>query len=240
MGISIEGLLSDLSGGLIDFGMQSELQEDAQAFSAQQFERQKEHEKDMFGLESGFSEKMATSAYDRQRTLLMDSPELQMQGLKKAGLNPILAATGGFKSPAGGSMPIASARAASGGSGSSAGMGHVGKVQLGQAKLLYEQAKLTSAQKAKTDAETTRIQSEQPKKDFFQFFWQTFNGSIQRFDEAWQQWSKRNREWLNNWMSENGLTIESIKQDFKKYVIDAPPGKNPVSGGHGRKQRRGK
>jgi len=240
MGLLDIPIVGDIIGTGLEFLGTQDLQNDAQAHSAHMFGLQSQHDKDMFGLESEFSSAQAQKAYERQRSLLQDSPGLQMKGLKSAGLNPILAATGGFKSPAGGSMPIPRAASHSSAKGDSTSSPSISKVALGQARLLNEQAKLTSAQKAKTNAETTRIQSEQPKKDFFQFFWQTFNGSIRRFEEAWQQWSNRNREWLNNWMKENGLTLESIKQDFKKYVIDAPPGKNPVSGGHGRKQRRGK
>lgn len=157
MGFSLGGLVSDLTGGLIDFGMESELQEDAQAFSAQQFEKQKEHEIDMFGRESEYATARALEQYNRQRSLLQDSPGLQMKGLKSAGLNPILAATGGFKSPAGGALPIPAARASATAKGASTSSGHSGNIRFGQARLLHEQANLTSAQKAKVEKETEYV-----------------------------------------------------------------------------------
>jgi len=233
-------IIGDVVGTGLEILGAGSLQNDAQAHSAQMFTEQVKHDKDMFGLESAYSSAQAQKAYQRQRSLLQDSPGLQMKGLKSAGLNPILAATGGFKSPAGGSMPIPRAATHSSARGDSTSSPSISKVQLGQARLLNEQAKLTSAQKAKVDAERTRIQSEQPKKDFWMFFWKVYNGTLQKFDEAFNKWANSNREWLDNWMDEHGLSIKSIKEDFRKYVTDAPPGKNPISGGYGRKQRRNK
>ena len=150
-------IVGDIAGGLIGHASSSELQEDTQAHSAAMFEKQKQHEIEQWGRESQWSSAQAQKQYQRQRNLLQDSPGLQMQGLKSAGLNPILAATGGFKSPAGGSMPIPSARASASAKGGGAGIGAGAKVQLGQARLLNEQARLTSAQKNKVVEETKYV-----------------------------------------------------------------------------------
>ena len=144
--------------GLLETGLEfvgdKHLQNDAQDHSAQMFVEQSKHDKDMFALESEFSSAQAQKAYERQRSLLQDSPGLQMQGLKSAGLNPILAATGGFKSPAGGSMPIPHASAKSSAKGDSTSSPSLSKPALAQANLMNAQAALTSAQKAKVEKET--------------------------------------------------------------------------------------
>jgi len=191
------GFIKDLTGGLVNFGFESELQEDSQAHSAHMFELQKAHDIDMFGKESEFATAKSKEQYDRQRLLLQDSPGLQMKGLKSAGLNPILAATGGFKSPAGGSMPIPSARATPSAKGVSAGMGHVGKVQLGQAKLLSEQAKLTSAQKAKVEKETEYVGSKTDIAEPVKMLMQAIAGMLEQSNID-RQTTKRVMEWLES------------------------------------------
>jgi len=241
MGIS----LNPFTGfGLLETGLEylgdKNLQNDSQEHSAQMFGMQSQHDKDMFGLESKFVQSSAKDQYNRQRALLQDSPGLQMQGLKSAGLNPILAATGGFKSPAGGAMPIPHASAKSSAKGDSTSSPSLSRPALASAHLMKKQADLVESQKNKTDAETRRIQSEQPKKDFFQFFWKVYNGTIQQFDKAFKEWSESNKQWMGDFMDKYGLSWQSVKDDFRQYVIDAPPGKNPVSGGQGRKKRRGK
>jgi len=154
MGLLDIPVVGDVIGTGLEIAGAGYLQNDAQAHSAQMFTEQVKHDKDMFGLESAFSSAQAEKAYERQRSLLQDSPGLQMKGLKSAGLNPILAATGGFKSPAGGSMPIPRAASHSSAKGDSTSSPSISRVQLGQARLLNEQAKLTSAQKAKVEKET--------------------------------------------------------------------------------------
>lgn len=208
---------------LIEHGSARDLQEDTQMHSEAMFAKQAQHDKDMFGLESGFITSTAKDQYNRQRALLQDSPGLQMKGLKSAGLNPILAATGGFKSSAGGAMPVPAARASSsakgeGGGSSGARSNNYSMVAQANAKYLYEQAALTSAQKAKTLAETKKIQSEQPKKDFFEFFWNKFNGDIRNFDNAFSKWADENGKIMNELIDTLGSTFEQIKQEFKEYV----------------------
>jgi len=189
------GILSILGGAassavdtLIGHASSSELQEDTQAHSAQMFEKQKEHEIDMFGRESEYATARAKEQYDRQRALLQDSPGLQMKGLKSAGLNPILAATGGFKSPAGGTLPIPSARASAGAKGGGAGISSGARsniadniVKMSQAKLLEEQAGLTSAQKAKVVEETGYVDT---KDALLQFAKQIMDMANKALDQA--------------------------------------------------------
>jgi hypothetical protein len=165
-------IVGDLLGAGAEHASAKDLQNDSQAHDAHMFGMQAEHDKNMFGLESEWASAQAKKQYDRQRTLLLHSPWLQMRGLKKAGLNPILAATGGFKSPAGGSLPIPSARASSSakGSGQSSPMG--AKLALGEVKIRQEQAKLISQQRQTTaqqgwyyGAQAQKAQSEAKKAD---------------------------------------------------------------------------
>jgi hypothetical protein len=136
------------------------LQNDAQAHDSHMFHMQAGHDKDMFGLESEFASAQAAKQYERQRALLQDSPRLQMEGLKSAGLNPILAATGGFKSPAGGSLPIPSARASSSAKGAGQGSPPGAKLQLGQYRLLTEQANATAKQAQLSEAQAEKVKKE--------------------------------------------------------------------------------
>jgi hypothetical protein len=136
------------------------LQNDAQAHDSHMFHGQVAHDKEMFGLESDFASAMAKKQHQRQRQLLYDSPRLQMEGLKNAGLNPILAATGGFKSPAGGSLPIPSARASSSAKGAGQGSPPGAKLQLGQFRLLSEQANATAKQADLNEAEAAKVRKE--------------------------------------------------------------------------------
>jgi hypothetical protein len=150
-------IVGDLISAGVGHASAKNLQNDAQAHDSHMFHMQAGHDKDMFGLESDFASAQAAKQYERQRALLQDSPRLQMEGLKSAGLNPILAATGGFKSPAGGSLPIPSARASSSAKGAGQGSPPGVKVQLGQYALLREQANLTAKQAAKVEKETEFI-----------------------------------------------------------------------------------
>jgi hypothetical protein len=155
-------IVGDIAGGLFGHASASELQEDSQAHSEAQ------HEKDMFGLESDWSSAQSKTQYERQRELLYDSPGLQMKGLKAAGLNPILAATGGFKSPAGGTLPIPTARAGSSAKGGGAGMAQGSKFMFGvtqekvqSAKLMEEKRDTEESMQDYYNAEAAKKRSEQ-------------------------------------------------------------------------------
>ena len=190
-------IVGDVLGtGLEFFGTQA-LQNDAQAHSAHMFTQQVQHDKDMFGLESEFSSAQAQKAYERQRSLLQDSPGLQMKGLKSAGLNPILAATGGFKSPAGGSMPLPRAASHSSAKGDSTSSPSLSKVSLGQARLLNEQAKLTSAQKAKVEKETEYVGTKTDIAEPVKMLMQAIAGMLEQSNVD-RQTTKRVMEWLES------------------------------------------
>jgi hypothetical protein len=145
-------IVGDILGGITGHASAKSLQDDQQSFNNMMFNQEVAHAKDMFKLESDFTSNMAEKQYDRQLELLKNSPMLQMQGLKSAGLNPILAATGGFKSPAGAGLSIPIARASTA-RGSGSGVSSAAKLTIGQTNLLKAQANQSNAQ-----AELTRAQ----------------------------------------------------------------------------------
>jgi hypothetical protein len=153
-------IVGDLVSAGFGHASAKNLQNDSQAHDSHMFGLQAEHNKAMFGLESDFASAQAAKQYERQRSLLKDSPGLQMQGLRSAGLNPILAATGGFKTPAGGSLPIPTARASSSAKGSGGGSPPGAKLTLGQFNLLKEQATATAKQGNLYDAQADKVRKE--------------------------------------------------------------------------------
>jgi hypothetical protein len=165
-------IVGDLLGAGVEHASAKNLQNDSQAHDSHMFGMQAGHDKDMFGLESEFASAMAAKQFQRQRQMLRAAPQLQVQGLKAAGLNPILAATGGFKSPAGGSLPIPSARASSSAKGSGQTAPSGAKLALGEYKIRQEQAKLITQQRQTTaqqgwyyGAQAQKAQSEAKKAD---------------------------------------------------------------------------
>ena len=226
------GILSILGGAassavdtLIGHASSSELQEDTQAHSAQMFEKQKEHEIDMFGRESEYATARAKEQYERQRALLEDSPGLQMRGLKSAGLNPILAATGGFKSPAGGSMPIPTARASAGAKGGGAGIASGARsniadniMKVAQAKLLAEQANLTSAQEAKVKEETKFVGTKTDIAEPVAMLMQAIAGLLEQSNID-RETTQRVWEWLNSEIPD--VTKPITKQQQMKMLQKA-------------------
>jgi hypothetical protein len=153
-------IVGDLLGVGAEHASAKNLQNDSQAHDSHMFGMQAEHDKTMFGMESEFASAQAAKQYERQRKMLQDSPRLQMEGLKSAGLNPILAASGGFKSPAGGSLPIPTARASSSAKGSGQTAPAGAKITVGQAKLLREQATATAKQGNLYDAQADKVKKE--------------------------------------------------------------------------------
>jgi hypothetical protein len=136
-------IVGDILGAVGGHASAKHLQNDAQAHDSHMFIQQVAHAKDMANLQ-----------YQKQRDLLKDSPGLQMQGLKMAGLNPILAATGGFKSSTGAGLSIPVAR--SGGSSASPGT----RLQIGQTKLLTQQANAQEAQADMYKAQADKAREE--------------------------------------------------------------------------------
>jgi hypothetical protein len=153
-------IVGDVIGTAAGHWSAKDLQKTARSHDKAMFGEQALHDKQMFGLESDFAAKQAARQHHRQRVLLQDAPQLQMEGLKAAGLNPILAATGGFKSPAGGALPIPTARASSSAKGSGGGAPPGAKLQLGQYRLLMEQANATAKQADLSEAQAEKVRKE--------------------------------------------------------------------------------
>jgi hypothetical protein len=101
MGFSLDNLNPFTGFGLLDTGLEylgsSELQEDAQAFDAELFDKSTAFAVEQFGRESDFTKEMQDRQYQYNLQAIKEAPSQLMAGLKAAGLNPILAATGGFK-----------------------------------------------------------------------------------------------------------------------------------------------
>jgi hypothetical protein len=154
-------IVGDVAGAIVGGLTGRSNQNDAQAHDAHMFIQQVAHDKEMFELEKSSAKEFASDQFERQKQLLMQSPKLQMEGLKSAGLNPILAATGGFKSPAGGGLSIPVPRASSSAKGSSGGgIAQGAQLRVGQTKLLTQQANAQEAQ-----AEMFKAQADKARKE---------------------------------------------------------------------------
>jgi hypothetical protein len=220
------------------------------AFAVEQFGREKEFEFEKLAKQYGYNRAMQIMQYRLNQKSVIDTPGNLVKGLKAAGLNPILAATGGFRTNAPGvsALPTSTGSAKAAASTPSRGGSPGGaRSNVASATLMKSQAgvnakqqDLLHAQVQKVKAETRKIESEQPKKDFFEFFWKVFSGDINRFDKAFDQWAAKNKEIVDGLIDSLEESYQGLKQDFRKYVLEAPGGKNPISGGSGRKNRRGK
>lgn len=155
MGLSLGSILSSVSGipivgDLLGAGAEhasaKHLQNDSQAHDAQMFTQQAQHDKDMFKLESDFNAREALNAYNREREFAKDMPLMQVEGLKKAGLNPMLAATGGFRAASGGDQQ-ASAKASSSAKGSGGGSPPGARLVMGETAKRYAETELLKEQR---------------------------------------------------------------------------------------------
>jgi hypothetical protein len=161
MGLFDLPIVGDVAGALVGGLTGRSNQNDAQAHDAHMFIQQVAHDKEMFELEKSSAKEFASDQFQRQKQLLMQSPKLQMEGLKSAGLNPILAATGGFKSPAGGGLSIPVPRASSSAKGSSGGgIAQGAQLRVGQTKLLTQQANAQEAQADMYKAQADKAREE--------------------------------------------------------------------------------
>lgn len=150
-------IVGDIMGSITGHASAKNLQNDAQAHDSAMFGMQADYGREMFDKEAQFATDMSQEQYNRQINLLKNSARYQMQGLEKAGLNPILAATGGFKSPAGAGLSIPVARASASAKGSGAGSSPGARLTIGQTRLLEAQANQANAQAELTRAQTTNV-----------------------------------------------------------------------------------
>lgn len=153
--------VGDVANAAFGHASSKSLQNDSQEHDATMFVEQAKHDKEMFELESDFNSAEAAKAYDRQRQFYKDAPGLQMAGLKSAGLNPILAATGGFKTASGGSQQ-ASASASSSARGSGGGVPAGSRLILGETAKRYAEADLIKEQR-NTEIERQELIRQQSK-----------------------------------------------------------------------------
>lgn len=175
MGFSLGGMLGGLAsipivGDLIGAGAEhasaKNLQNDSQAHSFEMFKHQSKHDKDMFGLESDFNAREALKAYNREREFTRDMPSMQVEGLRAAGLNPLLAATGGFR-PASGGMQQASAKASSNAKGSSGGSPPGARLAIGEVQKRFAEAGLyrekQETEKTLQDVNTAKAEADRAR-----------------------------------------------------------------------------
>jgi hypothetical protein len=249
------GFLGDAFDFISGHASAKNLQNDAQSHDSHMFHMQAGHDKDMFGLESDFASAMAKKQHQRQRQLLYDSPRLQMEGLKNAGLNPILAATGGFKSPAGGSLPIPSARASSSAKGAGQASPPGVKMALGEYKIRQEQAKYidqqrrTSAkhaelyekQKDKTEAETVGKNFDNLVKRFNTKFYTEAESGLMTMDKVFQILQEFSLSGaFKNAYERFGMSPKEAYERLKELGEEYIGNRNSYKGGTGGRNRRNK
>lgn len=162
-----------------------------------------------------FNERMSSTAVQRR-----------MEDMRKGGINPILA--GKYD----GSSPVSSPPSGSAASYSStpsipnkmrAAMESANSaLQLKRTKAEISNLQATNANinanSAKVQAETDAITSQQPKKEFFEFFWKQYNKDIRNFDKAFQDWASKNRQQVDAWLDKMDQSLTDMKDDFKDYI----------------------
>lgn len=95
------------------------------------------------GLSFGLNQISASKAHDRAKNMMTRGPGYRMEGLRAAGLNPILAASGGLSGPP---TPVSQAHAASGAKGGDPLVG-------AQKRLINQQTSAALAQEVKSTSE---------------------------------------------------------------------------------------
>lgn len=117
----------------------------------------------------------AGEAYDRWKNMQTRGPGYMMQGLRAAGINPILAAGGGIKAGASGRPPQAAPATSR----------HTNVLAGAQMKLLQSQTSAADAVRDKTKSEQTLVDiraaleaTEMPRKKFLEQYFASPNGQL--------------------------------------------------------------
>lgn len=155
-------ILGDVLGAGIEHASAKDLQHRGHDFDREMWDKQSAFAVEQFGRESDLQRELQKSQFDYQMRGVQEQPGRLVKGLKQAGLNPILAASGGFRA----NSPNVSMGSASASTPSSARSGSPSgaKMAIGQAykniKLTDSQANLNSALSA-TEASKQRMLGEQ-------------------------------------------------------------------------------
>lgn len=165
MGVSLDNLNPFTGFGLLDSAIDHASAKDIQ-------HRGFDFDREMFDKQVSFSKEFSETQYNRYLEAIRKTPSLHVSGLREAGLNPILAASGGFQ-PSSGSIPSVPS-ITSGRSGSSGGTRSqvatqsregflakkTGKVLDAQYNTVAQQGWLNSANASKAMAEAEKIKAE--------------------------------------------------------------------------------
>lgn len=203
---------------LTGFGVLDPIVEHASAKDIQQrgadvdremFEKSRLHDIDMFNRESQFSSAQMEKQYGLNMRSLYESPSRMMSGLKSAGLNPILAATGGFRTQApnvsalGASAKSNSPSRGSGGSGAKSNIAMAAKM----GALVQSEADLNSAMAQKARAEAGRVPTETGKLEA-------------ETEKAYAEVEKAKAEARNKDASTEGILMDNVKKANLANVYD--------------------
>lgn len=199
-------IVGDIVNTITGHGSAQDLQNDAQAHDSAMFNLQAAHDKTMFGMESDYNSAEALKSYQRERQFAKDMPGLQMQGLKSAGLNPILAATGGFKADSGGRQQ-ATAKASSSAKGTGQGSPPGARLMLGETAKRYAEVDLLKAQKELVKAQTGKVPSETGKLEA-------------ESERAYAEVEKAKAEARNKDASTEGILMDNVKKANLANVYD--------------------
>lgn len=252
MGFSLS--LNPFTGfGLLDTGLEhissKDLQQRGHDFDREMFDKSSAFSVDQFGRESEFQREMQATQFKNYMDSIEGSSARQVKGLKAAGLNPILAATGGFK-PQGVTTQAGSAKAgpATGGRGGVA-KGASSRVAeaLRMSKIVSSTVDLNSSaeqlnrDKSETEralqekhradarrslAEADKTEFQNMKRSFFSFFWEQMSGDLRRFDEAFRKWSDNNGKKIDAWLDKSGQSVIDFKNNLKKEYQGNTGGRN--------------
>lgn len=252
MGLSLS--LNPLTGfGLLDpiveHASAKDLQHRGFDFDREMFDKSSAFAVEQFGRESDFQREMQSTQFKNYMDSIEGSSARQVKGLKAAGLNPILAATGGFK-PQGVTTQAGTAKAgpATGGRGGGAkgASSRIGE-HARQSSLIKSNVALNASaaavnkEKEETErtiqyknradakrslAEADKTELQNMKRSFFAFFWEQMSGDLRRFDEAFRKWSDNNGKKIDAWLDSTGQSIIDFKNNLRKDYQGSTGGRN--------------